>query len=119
MRTPAFGHLGERKACIHHQPCRLGALQELRLRHIAALAQLKKPFSGFFEATYLFTPDFEFGMTQSFSGQMDATSATQMARNPQNRGLLGWPSEFPDPERISLGGWLKAKSDSEPAQHAQ
>ena len=37
VRTPAVGHLGERKACIHHQPCRLGALQELRLRHIAAL----------------------------------------------------------------------------------
>ena len=36
VRAPAIGHLGERQASIHHQPCRLGALQELRLRHIAA-----------------------------------------------------------------------------------
>ena len=40
----------------------------------------------------------EFGMTQSFSGQMDGTSATQMARNPQNRGLLG----FGDPQLQKL-----------------
>jgi len=28
-------------------------------------------------ATYLVTPDFEFGMTQAFSGQMDGTSRSQ------------------------------------------
>ena len=42
----------------------------------------QNPLNGFFEATYLVTPDFEFGMTQAFSGQMDGTSATQMARKP-------------------------------------
>ena len=38
----------------------------------------KNPLNGFFVATYLFTPDFEFGMTQSFSGQTDGTSRTAM-----------------------------------------
>ena len=33
VRAPAIGHLGQRQASIHHQPCRLGAFQELRLRH--------------------------------------------------------------------------------------
>ena len=42
----------------------------------------KNPLNGFFEAKYLFTRDFEFGMTQSFLGQTDGTSRTGMARNP-------------------------------------
>ena len=42
------------------------------------LVQLKNPLNGIFEATYLFTPDFEFGMTQAFSGQTDGTSRTAM-----------------------------------------
>ena len=42
------------------------------------LVQLKNPLNGIFEATYLFTRDFEFGMTQSFLGQMDGTSRTAM-----------------------------------------
>ena len=42
------------------------------------LGQLKNPLNGFFEATYLVTPDFEFGMTQSFSGQTDGTGRTAM-----------------------------------------
>ena len=40
------------------------------------LVQLKNPLNGISEATYLFTPDFEFGMTQAFSGQTDGTSRT-------------------------------------------
>ena len=36
------------------------------------------PLNGFFEATYLVTPDFEFGMTQAFSGQTDGTSRSAM-----------------------------------------
>ena len=38
----------------------------------------KKPLNGFSEATCLFTPDFEFGMTQAFSAQTDGTSRTAM-----------------------------------------
>ena len=55
------------------------------------LVELKKnPLQRIFEAKKLGSRVLEFGMTQSFSGQMDGTSATQMARNPQNRGLLGF-----------------------------
>ena len=42
------------------------------------LVQLKNPLNGFFVATYLFTPDFEFGVTQSFLGQTDGTSRSAM-----------------------------------------
>ena len=62
------------------------------------LVQLKNPLKRIFEATLLGSRILEFGMTQSFSGQMDGTSATQMARNPQNRGLLG----FGDPQLQKL-----------------
>ena len=50
----------------------------------------KKPFNGFFEATYLFTPDFEFGMTQAFLGQMDGTSSTGMGLKPPKPGSFGF-----------------------------
>ena len=42
------------------------------------LVQLKNPLQRIFEATYLFTRDFEFGMTQSFLGQTDRTSRSAM-----------------------------------------
>ena len=54
------------------------------------LVQLKNPLQRIFEAKKLGSRVLEFGMTQAFSGQMDGTSATQMARNPPNRGLLGF-----------------------------
>ena len=38
----------------------------------------KNPFNGFFEAKNLASRIFEFGMTQSFLGQMDGTSRTAM-----------------------------------------
>ena len=62
------------------------------------LVQLKKSVITDFLAKNLPSRIFEFGMTQAFSGQMDGTSATQMARNPQNRGLLG----FGDPQLQKL-----------------
>ena len=49
----------------------------------------KNPLHGIFEATYLFTPDLEFGMTQAFSGQMDGTSGTGMGLNPPKPGSFG------------------------------
>ena len=48
--------------------------------------------------TLSLTPDFEFGMTQAFLAQTEGTSSTQMARKPQNRGLLG----FGDPQLQKL-----------------
>ena len=48
----------------------------------AIRCHLKNPLNGFFEATYLVTPDFEFGMTQAFSGQTDGRSRSGMARKP-------------------------------------
>ena len=46
------------------------------------LVELKNPLQRIFEAKKLGSRIFEFGMTQAFSGQMDGTSATQMARKP-------------------------------------
>ena len=48
----------------------------------AIRCHLKNPLNGFFEATYLVIPDFEFGMTQAFLGQMDGRSRSGMARKP-------------------------------------
>ena len=47
------------------------------------LVQLKKSVITDFVATLSLTPDFEFGMTQAFLGQMDGTSrtATKTAKN--------------------------------------
>ena len=42
------------------------------------LVQLKNPLKRIFEAKYLFTRDFEFGMTEAFLGQMDGTSRSAM-----------------------------------------
>ena len=56
----------------------------------AIRCHLKNPLNGFFEAAYLVTPDFEFGMTQAFSGQTDGTSRSGMARKPYNRGPWGF-----------------------------
>ena len=42
----------------------------------------QKSVKRLFEATYLVTPDFEFGMTQAFLGQMDGRSRSGMARKP-------------------------------------
>ena len=42
------------------------------------LVQLKNPLSGFFVAKNFPSRVFEFGMTQSFWGQMDGTSRTAM-----------------------------------------
>ena len=43
----------------------------------------------FYSSGYLFTPDFEFGMTQAFLGQMDGTSRTGMGLKPPKPGSFG------------------------------
>ena len=51
---------------------------------------LGSPLNGFLVAKKLGSRIFEFGMTQAqaFSGQMDGTSGTRMARKTQNREAL-------------------------------
>jgi hypothetical protein len=52
------------------------------------LVELRKSVKRIFVATYLFTPDYEFGMTQAFSGQVDGTSGTGMGlKTPKPRSL--------------------------------
>jgi hypothetical protein len=48
----------------------------------AIRCHFKNPLNGFFVGKKSGGRDFEFGMTQAFSGQTDGTSATQMARKP-------------------------------------
>ena len=71
-------------------PRLLRPLRPLRLLWLLRLLRLLRPLRPLrslqllrlLRLLHLLGRDFEFGMTQAFSGQTDGTSATQMARKP-------------------------------------
>ena len=60
----------------------------------------KNPLQRIFVGKKLGRSDFEFGMTQAFSGQMDGTSGTGMGLKPPKPGSFGFGDPLLKAKRV-------------------